>query len=240
MVSQAAGTGTPVGRRVVLGMIGLGAVGILTGSRIQDVLSRWLAPITAADPTGLTQLIPVAGGFRIYSVVGFLPRRSTTDYRLVVDGLVDRPLNLSYADLLGMPPTRLVRDFQCVTGWRVPKVPWTGVQLHEVLDRAGVKAEAKALTFTSFDGQYTESLTLAEARRPDVLVAYKLQDKPLSADHGGPVRMYVAPMYGYKSCKWLERITLVSDVQPGYWEQQGYDVEGWVGHSNGRDDPATS
>ncbi len=221
-------------------MLGLGAAGVLTGARIQNVLSRWLAPVTAADPTGLTQLIPVAGRFRIYSVVGFLPRRSATDYRLVVDGLVDRPLNLGYADLLGMPPTRLVRDFQCVTGWRVSRVPWTGVQLHELLDRAGVKAGAKALIFTSFDGQYTESLTLDQARRPDVLVAYQLQDKPLSADHGGPVRLYVAPMYGYKSCKWLARITVTNDVQPGYWEQQGYDVDAWVGHSNGRDDRATS
>lgn len=241
MVNQAAeDTGKPVGRRVVLGMLGLGAAGILTGSRIQSVLSRWLAPVTAADPTGLTQLIPVAGRFRIYSVVGFLPHRSTTEYRLVVDGLVDRPLNLSYDDLLGLPPTRVVHDFQCVTGWRVPGVPWTGVQLREVLNRAGVKAGAKALTFTSFDGQYTESLTLDQARRPDVLVAYKLEDKPLSSDHGGPVRLYVAPMYGYKSCKWLSRITVSDSVVPGFWEQQGYDINAWVGHSNGRDDPATS
>jgi DMSO/TMAO reductase YedYZ molybdopterin-dependent catalytic subunit len=225
---------------VVLGMLGLGAAGILTGARIQSTLNRWLAPVFAADPTGLTELIPVAGRFRIYSVVGFLPRRSRADYQLVVDGLVDRPLNLSYAELTALPMTRLVKDFQCVTGWRVPKVPWTGVQLHELLDRAGVKPQAKALTFTSFDGQYTESLTLSQARRSDVLVAYQLEDKPIAAEHGGPVRLYVAPMYGYKSCKWLARITLTDAVKPGYWEQQGYDVDAWVGRSNGRDDHATS
>jgi DMSO/TMAO reductase YedYZ molybdopterin-dependent catalytic subunit len=239
-VSEGVETGQPIGRRVVLGMLGLGAAGILTGARIQSTLSRWLAPVFAADPTGLTELIPVAGRFRIYSVVGFLPRRRTGDYRLVVDGLVQRPLNLSYADLLDLPATRLIRDFQCVTGWRVPQVPWTGVQLREVLNRAGAKPEARALTFTSFDGQYTESLTLDQARRPDVLVAYQLEDKPLAAEHGGPVRLYVAPMYGYKSCKWLARITLTDAVHPGYWEQQGYDVDAWVGGSNGRDDHATS
>jgi DMSO/TMAO reductase YedYZ molybdopterin-dependent catalytic subunit len=221
-------------------MLGLGVAGVLAGARIQDVLTRWLEPITVHDPTGLTQLLPVAGGFRIYSVVDFLPHRSTADYQLVVDGLVDHPLNLSYADILAMPSTRLVRDFQCVTGWRVQKVPWTGVQLHELLDRAGVHSQAKALIFTSFDGTYTESLTLDQARRPDVIVAYKFEDKPLGTDHGGPVRLYVAPMYGYKSCKWLSRITLTDAVVPGYWEQQGYDVDGWVGRSNGRDDPATS
>jgi DMSO/TMAO reductase YedYZ molybdopterin-dependent catalytic subunit len=240
-VSQAVPeAGKPIGRRVVLGMIGLGGAGILTGARIQSVLSRWLAPVFAADPTGLSDLIPVAGRFRIYSVVGFLPRRSTTAYRLQVGGLVERPLDLSYADLIALPATRVVHDFQCVTGWRVAQVPWTGVQLREVLDRAGVKPEGKALTFTSFDGQYTESLTLDQARRSDVLVAYRLQDSPISADHGGPVRLYVAPMYGYKSCKWLARIDVTDAVQPGYWEERGYDVDAWVGRSNGRDDHATS
>ena len=76
---------------------------------------------------------------------------------------------------------------------------WTGVRLSDLLDRAGVQPEATALRFVSFDGAYTESLTLEQARRPDVMVAYKLEDTSLSSDHGGPVRLYVAPMYGYKS-----------------------------------------
>ena len=62
---------------------------------------------------------------------------------------------------------------------------------------------------------------------------------PVSREHGGPVRLYVAPMYGYKSLKWMSRIEVVDRVEPGYWETVGnYDVEGWVGHSNGRNDPA--
>ena len=79
-----------------------------------------------------------------------------------------------------------------------------GREAVDLLDRAGVKPEATALRFVSFDGEYTESLTLDQARRPDVMVAYELEGKPLSSDHGGPVRLYVAPMYGYKSCKWLQ------------------------------------
>jgi DMSO/TMAO reductase YedYZ molybdopterin-dependent catalytic subunit len=232
--------GRPIGRRVVLGMLGLGAAGIVGGSRIQDWISRTLAPIEASDPTGLTGLFPAAGGFRIYSVVGSVPHRSSTDYRLQVDGLVDHPLTLSIADLRAMPPTHLVRDFQCVTGWRVLQVPWTGVALSVVLDAAGVKAAGRALRFESFDGTYTESLTLDQGRRPDVMVAYAMLGKPVTAAHGGPVRMYVAPMYGYKSCKWLSRITVVDHVEPGYWELLGYDVDGWVGRSNERRDNPTS
>jgi DMSO/TMAO reductase YedYZ molybdopterin-dependent catalytic subunit len=94
--------------------------------------------------------------------------------------------------------------------------------------------------FHSFDGEYTESLSMDQAMRPDVLVAHTMQGKPVSREHGGPVRMYVAPMYGYKSCKWLERIELTADVVPGYWEDYGYDVDGWVGKSNGRRDDPTS
>ncbi len=64
--------------------------------------------------------------------------------------------------------------------------------------------------------------------------------RPVTADHGGPVRLYVAPMYGYKSAKWLKSISLVQRAVPGFWEQQGYDIEAWVGDSNGRHDAPIS
>ena len=101
-------------------------------------------------------------------------------------------------------------------------------------------AGARALRFTSFDGVYTESLTLAQARRRDILVATSMLGKPVTPDHGGPVRLYVSPMYGYKSLKWLGGIEVTDAVLPGYWEDNGYDVDAWVGHSNGRGDAATS
>ena len=232
-------SGTPVGRRVVLGLIGLGAAGVVFGAKVQNRLETATASILAKDPTGLTSLLPLRR-FRFYSVTGDFPHRDRSSYSLHVTGLVERPLTLSYAQLTAMPATRVTRAFQCVTGWRVPDTRWTGVKLSALLDRAGVKAEATALRFVSFDGAYSESLTLAQARRPDVMVAYELEGKPLSSDHGGPARLYVAPMYGYKSCKWLETIELKARVEPGYWETRGYDVDGWVGQSNGRDDAPTS
>jgi DMSO/TMAO reductase YedYZ molybdopterin-dependent catalytic subunit len=228
----------PVGRRVVLGMVGLGVLGILVGGRVQDGIERALRPVSQNDPTGLTSFVPTAGRFRIYSVTPNMPSRSTGEYRLTVDGLVDHPHALSYDQLLRLPQTELVREFQCVTGWRVPDVPWQGVTLATLLDRAGVQPSATHLRLYSFDGAYTESLTLDQARRDDVIVAHQMLGGPVSQEHGGPVRLYVAPMYGYKSLKWLERIEVVDRLVPGYWEERGYDIDAWVGESNGRsDDP---
>ena len=229
----------PIGRRVALGVIGAGLTGIVFGSHVQDAMERILGPITARDGTGLSSLLPV-GRFRIYSVVGELPHRSEAEYRLQVGGAVRTPLTLTMADLRAFPPLRLTKDFQCVTGWRVHDVKWTGVRLSDVLDRAGLdEGTAGGVVFRSFDGAYTETLTLAQARRDDVMVAYELEGKPLSSAHGGPARLYVGPMYGYKSCKWLEAIDVTRGAPaPGYWEVRGYDVDGWVGRSNGRDDPA--
>ena len=228
--------GTPVGRRIVLGMLGLGAAGVLVGRRVQTWLQSVTTPIATHDPTGLSQLIPAAGGFRLYTITDDFPGTNVGAWRLKVTGMVDRPLSLSLDDLKGMRATSLVKDFQCVTGWRVPNVHWTGVLLSEVLAKAGVKPGATALAFHSFDGADTESLTLDQARRPDVIVAYEMLGAPVTKDHGGPVRLYVAPMYGYKSLKWLDRIEVAPAVVPGFWENGGYDVDGWIGKSNHRDD----
>ena len=231
--------GAPVGRRVVLGLLGLGTLGVLGGARLQEGLSAALAPVMTRDPTGLVALLPLGNTFRYYSVTGGVEEQTDAGYRLTVTGMVERPGRHSLTELRAMPQTDLVRDFQCVTGWRVPDVPWTGVPLAHLLDLSGPSPEATAVRLTSFDGTYTESLTLAQARRPDVLVALQMLGGPVSHDHGGPVRLYVAPMYGYKSLKWLSGIELTRDVVPGYWEERGYAVDGWVGSTNGRDDDPT-
>ncbi|MBA3281001.1 MAG: molybdopterin-dependent oxidoreductase [Acidimicrobiia bacterium] len=228
--------GTPVGRRAALGLLGLGTAGVFFGAGIQSRIARGLAPIAAIDPTGLSSLVPGAGGFRIYTVTGDLPERSRADWSLKVHGLVDEPFDIGFAELIALEPTGLTADFQCVTGWRVEDVKWKGVKLADLLDRAGVQDKATHLRLTSFDGAYTESLTMEQARRNDVLVAYQMLGKSVTSEHGGPVRLYVAPMYGYKSLKWLETIEVVDELIPGYWEERGYDVDAWVGDSNGRAD----
>ncbi|MCX4750637.1 molybdopterin-dependent oxidoreductase [Kitasatospora sp. NBC_01287] len=220
-------------------MLGLGAAGVAAGPALSQTVNSLLSGIAKQDPTGLTGLLPDTGSFEYYSVTGAVPTKTAADYRLTVDGLVDRPASYTLAQLQALPQVRIVHDVQCVTGWRVPKTPFEGVRLADLLEAAGVGKGATAVHFTCFDGSYTESLTLEQARRDDVLVALKMQDKPVTHDHGGPVRLYVAPMYFYKSAKWLSGITLTPSVEAGYWENYGYDIDAWVGKSNGRDDAPT-
>ena len=95
------GRGAPIGRRVVLGMLGLGALGIVAGSPASNAINE----VAAKDPTGLAQLLPAGGGFRYYSIAGPVKRVTPAEYVLSVGGLVDQPVTLSYADLAAMPQT---------------------------------------------------------------------------------------------------------------------------------------
>jgi DMSO/TMAO reductase YedYZ molybdopterin-dependent catalytic subunit len=232
---DAARTGTPVGRRIVLGMVGLGVAGVAAGRW----LSEGVSDVVASTAPGLASVIPAAGGFRIYTVTNGYPDHDPATYRMTVTGLVKDDLSLSLTDLAALPQTGITKDFQCVTGWRVNDVPWSGVLLRDVLAVAGVEPEAAALKFTSFDGVYTESLTMEQGLRDDILVATSMYGKPLEVKHGAPVRLYVVPMYGYKSLKWLSGIEVGRTVEPGYWENLGYDIDAWVGQSNGRSDEPT-
>lgn len=217
----------PIGRRTVLSMLGLGGLGVVFGSHVQKGISSLLGSLHV---DGVASLVPGGGQFVLYTVTDGYPP-APADYRLEVDGLVRRPLSLSVAELRALPATRLARTFQCVTGWSVADVHWIGIRLVDLAERAGAEPEATAFQFTSFDGVYTEGLTIEQARATGAIVAYSMLGAPVIREHGGPVRLYVPDMFGYKSIKWLSRITLVKHARLGYWEQNGYPVNAWIaGH----------
>lgn len=217
----------PIGRRTVLSMLGLGALGTLFGSHVQAGITGLLDSLHAG---GVASVLPGGGQFTIYTITNGYPA-APADYRLRVEGLVRRPLALTVADLQALPQTRLTRDFQCVTGWVVSNVHWVGVRLTDLAQHADADPAASAFRFTSFDGLYTESLTIEQARQTGAIAAYSMLGAPVTREHGGPVRLYVPDMFGYKSIKWLSRIELVSHAAPGYWEQNGYPVNAWIsGH----------
>jgi DMSO/TMAO reductase YedYZ molybdopterin-dependent catalytic subunit len=174
--------------------------------------------------------VPLApgSGWRIYTVAATMPTFDRTYWRLDVDGLVERPLRLTYDELRALPRTVEVRDFHCVTGWSVENVRWTGVRLSDLFERVRPQFPARGVRFVSDESPYEDSLTIEQASLPDVLLAYEMDGKPLAREHGAPVRLVMPRMYGYKSVKWVSRIELVREAQPGYWELRGYDADAWI------------
>jgi len=219
-----------LGRAGFLGLVGAGVATLFYGKAVSRVTSRVTNPIS--DATGLTRIIP-SSGWRIYTVADSMPTFDPATWRLRIDGLVRRPLELTYSDLLALPKAEQVSTFHCVTGWVVDNVHWGGVRFHHVLARAGVLPGARALHFVSAEKPYDDYLDLRQVGLRDVMLAYEMDGKPLPQEHGAPVRVVIPEMYGYKNVKWVERITAVARPGSGYWEQRGYDVNAWVGRSNG-------
>jgi DMSO/TMAO reductase YedYZ molybdopterin-dependent catalytic subunit len=219
-----------LGRAGFLGVVGAGVATLFYGNAISRVTSRVTNPLSGA--TGLTRLIP-SSGWRIYTVADSMPTFDQATWRLEIGGLVRRPMSLTYAQLLALPKAKQVSTFHCVTGWIVDNVHWGGVRFHDLLAAAGVRRQAMALHFVSAEKPYDDYLDLRQVALRDVMLAYEMDGKPLPLEHGAPVRVVIPEMYGYKNVKWVERIDAVAKPGAGYWEQRGYDVDAWVGRSNG-------
>ncbi len=123
---------------------------------------------------------------------------------LRVDGLVQRPLELTAADLAGLAQEERNDDFACLEGWTVPGVRWHGVPLAALLDLAGVREEARWVQASA--GEFSVPLPLAAAH--GALLALRLNGEPLPPEHGGPVRLLVPGAECFTSVKWLDRLEL--------------------------------
>ncbi|MBA2749450.1 MAG: molybdopterin-dependent oxidoreductase [Tatlockia sp.] len=154
------------------------------------------------------------------------PQLDPVKYRLKIEGEVDRPIQLSLADLHTLPVTSMVIQHVCVEGWAAI-VQWGGVRLQELIRLAQPKSNARYVYFKSADGYY-ESWDLASATHPQTLMAYQKNGQPLSADNGAPLRLASPIKLGYKQSKWVTQIVLTHQLMPtkGYWEDQGYE---WFG-----------
>jgi DMSO/TMAO reductase YedYZ molybdopterin-dependent catalytic subunit len=133
-----------------------------------------------------------------------VPSRTASPSPVRVDGLVRRALDLHPADLLALPQREVVDDFACVEGWTVPRLSWRGVPLRAVLDLTGVGAEAHWLRASA--GPF--SVPLPDEVWGTALLALRLGDEDLSAEHGGPVRLVVPGHACFASVKWLDHLEL--------------------------------
>ncbi|MFN3075279.1 MAG: sulfite oxidase-like oxidoreductase [Alphaproteobacteria bacterium] len=161
--------------------------------------------------------------------LGIQPRIATADWQLTVAGAVETPVAWDWATFMAQPQVTMVTDIHCVTTWSRYDNEWQGVSARHFLSVVRPKPEARFVIFRSHDG-YSTNLPLAAFDDEDVILAHSWQGKPLTVEHGGPVRPIVPKLYLWKSAKWLRHILFTEKDAPGYWEVRGY-------HNNG--DPWT-
>ncbi|MDQ3624078.1 MAG: sulfite oxidase [Verrucomicrobiota bacterium] len=181
-----------------------------------------------------------------------VPKLDTQSWRLKIEGLVERPCELSYDELLGMTTRSVLATIECAGNGRIflsPKVEglqwelgavgnseWAGVPLAAVLERAGVRAGAVEVVFEGADSgklakppspgniHFSNSIPLAKAWSPDVLLAHTMNGEPLTPSHGFPLRVVVPGWYGMVSVKWLTRIVVTDQAFQGYFKTADYTV----------------
>ncbi len=133
------------------------------------------------------------------------------DWRLQVDGLVARPSSFSLAELKSYPSRTQITMHTCEEGWS-SIAEWTGVPVSYLLSLVGVHPQASYVVFFPFDDAW-ESLDMADAWHPQTLIAYGMNGGELPTPHGAPVRLRVARQLGYKSVKYLSRITVTDSLK---------------------------
>ncbi|MEP7177100.1 MAG: sulfite oxidase-like oxidoreductase [Gemmatimonadales bacterium] len=170
---------------------------------------------------------------------GSVPSVNLAEWRFEVTGAVERPLSLSWIDLLALPRREVECDMHCVTRWSRYDNVFGGVPVQKVLQRAGVSAEA-AYVLVHAEEDFTTNLPLADLDRPSNLLALSHHGEPLTSEHGGPVRLLVPHLYLWKSAKWVTGFEVRREDTPGFWERNGYHMRGdpWQEERYGRSDPA--
>jgi DMSO/TMAO reductase YedYZ molybdopterin-dependent catalytic subunit len=156
---------------------------------------------------------------------GETPRFQPETWDFRVWGLVEEPIRWTYTEFMALPKVQLTADFHCVTTWSRLDNLWEGVHIYEVMKRVAVKPEAQAV-MVHCDGGYTTNLTLKMLLDDDVLLAYKHDGENLTPEHGWPLRLVVPKYYAWKSAKWARSIEFIPRNRPGFWERNGYHMDG--------------
>lgn len=157
--------------------------------------------------------------------LGYRPQVALEDWYLDVSGAVRNPVTLTWNDFRALPRVQRVWGFHCVTGWTKLDVAWEGVLLSQVIELVEPTDEVTAVILEGRD-EYTSNLIYRDTLVEEVLLADTLEGADLPLEHGGPMRTVVPYLYGWKSCKFLERIRFEVEDEPGYWETRGYNNRG--------------
>ncbi len=153
--------------------------------------------------------------------IGHKPEISRQEWRLTVGGSVANPIVWTWEQYQAEAGFRSISDFHCVTTWSTFDNEWEGMSFQRLMEVVKPLSAATFVQFTAHD-DYTTNLPLEACADDDVLLAYKWNGKPLTKDHGGPVRMIIPKRYAWKGAKWIKEITFSDKDQKGFWEIRGY------------------
>lgn len=176
-------------------------------------------------PGMVPEVTPVADFYTVSK--NFIdPAVAVSGWRLKIDGLVDKPMELTYEQLTALPASEGFYTLMCISneigGELWGNAYWRGVKLKYLLEQAGVHTDAVKAVFSGAD-DYKDSVALSNALHPDALLAWEMNGAPLKNEHGFPARLLIPGIYGMKNVKWLTGITIVASDFHGFWQNQGWD-----------------
>ena len=161
--------------------------------------------------------------------LGFQPEIPLDSWNLTISGMVENPQTFTWEQFLAFEQVEDVSDFHCVTTWSRLDNHWRGVRFSDLANHCKVKPEAEFVYIKAYDS-YSTNLLLEEAMKYDVFLVHTWEGKPLTKEHGGPVRMITPQLYAWKGAKWIGEIIFRESDKLGFWEQRGYSntAEPWL------------
>ncbi len=158
------------------------------------------------------------------------PAVDLNSWNFSVKGMVENPIQFSYADIRKLPAINQMLTLECISnppdGTAISNATWTGVKLRPILERAKVKRGAKFVAMRGADGYHTV-LPVEELMRQENFLPYLMNGDPLPAEHGYPLRIFIPGKYGMKQPKWITELEFADHEIPGYWETRGWSDTCW-------------
>jgi len=155
------------------------------------------------------------------------PTLDLAKWRFRMAGLVEREVDLDWTQFQALPKVKVFSDFHCVTRWSRLGNVWEGISIHTLVDLAGgIKSDCRYVVAYGYDHGWTTNMPLDEVLAEDALVALTHDGEPLTLEHGAPARLIVPRLYAWKSAKWLAGLEFIEKDRPGFWERNGYHMNG--------------
>lgn len=155
---------------------------------------------------------------------GQTPHISPEEWQFRVWGQVS-PATFTWSDFMELPQNEFTADFHCVTRWSKLDVKWTGIKVTDFMHLIQVEPEAVHIVEHCYGG-YTTNIAMSDFLREENFFAHKVFGEPLSAEHGGPMRLIVPHLYAWKSAKWINGLEFLDHEELGFWERNGYHRRG--------------